>query len=298
MAETTAAPPAETAPAETTTPAPEAAKPAPPPPVKVKLKQGDKEIEEEVPLDKLVEVYRNAEPMRRTAYQRFEEAKKQRDEAARLVGTLKKDTRAALKEAGIDPLEWAEQVIAEHLQQEQMSPEQKEAAALRRELEGFKAKEEEAKKAAEERAAKEAEAKELDRISDLILETCKVEGMPALQKGARGALVVKQLAHLLEAAEERGLELTPQELAQAYKEAVSTDFLGGLQGLQGAALLAAIPPDLRKAIRAAELAAATGKAPAAADPADGLRSEQSRRRKPMTAKELAEYHAKLLEDKQ
>lgn len=297
MAETTAAP-AETAPAETTTPAPEAAKPAAPPPVKVKYKQGEQEIEEDVPLDQLVEVYRNREPMRRAAYQKFEEAKRQRDEAARLVGTLKKDTRAALKEAGIDPLEWAEQVIAEHLQQEQMSPEQKEAAQLRKELEQFKAKEEEAKKAAEEKAAKEAEAKELDRISDLILETCKIEGMPPLKKGASGALVVKQLAHILEAAEDRGLELSPAELAQAYKESVQTDFLGGLQGLQGAALLAAIPADLRKAIRAAELAAATGKTAApAADPADGLRSEQSRRRKPMNAKELAAYHEKLLEEK-
>lgn len=282
-----------TTPAEDVPAAAPAAAPAPRV-ERVKLKVEGKEIEEEVPFEKLVDAYRNAEPIRRTSYQRFEEAKKARDEAQRLVGTLKKDTRAALREAGIDPLEWAEQVIAEHLQAEQMSPAEREAASLKAELAKYKQSEEERAKAEEAAKAKQAEAEQLDRISDLIMETCQQPGMPPLGQGARGALVVKQLAHILEAAEDRGLELTPAELAKAYQEATSNDYVGQLSGLTGAALLKAIPPDVRKALREAELAEATGKKQAPEPSATA--APRPNRRKPMSAKELAAFHAQILEE--
>lgn len=97
--------------------------------------------------------------LERGSFKRFEEAAAMRKQVEEFVGTLRSDTVAALKRAGLNReqiVKLAEDVLSEEIAQAQMSPEQREAMQTKAELERLrKEKEESDKKAKEEAEAAE-----------------------------------------------------------------------------------------------------------------------------------------------
>jgi hypothetical protein len=123
------------------------------------------ELDEGLKLKKseLRDLVKRRKEMDRGANERFQEAAKLRKEAEAeraqaqaLVSGLSKDTKAALRAAGIDPIKFAEQALAEALEEHQLTPEQKRL----RELEAREKarEEEEAQRKADADAQQEAQA--------------------------------------------------------------------------------------------------------------------------------------------
>lgn len=109
---------------------------------------------------RLREIEAKRKEMDRGANERFQQAAKMREEAAaaraeaqELVDGLSKDTKAALRKRGIDPVAFAEQTLAEALEEHSLTPEQKE-------LREYKARE--AQRKAEDDKRKETETQAQD----------------------------------------------------------------------------------------------------------------------------------------
>lgn len=119
-----------------------------------------------------------------------------------------KKLRAYLKAQGVDPEQWAAETIAEAVQEEALTPEQRELAQLRAE----KAERETAAKAAEEKKAKdEHEAKVKGTIKayeDKYIAAMVDYGLP------RTARTVEQLLDIVEAGIDAGLDVSQEAAAQ------------------------------------------------------------------------------------
>jgi hypothetical protein len=160
----------------------------------------------------------------RAASLKFEEAAKLRKEAEAekaqvkaLVDGLSKDAKRALREAGVDPVKFAEQVLAEALEEHSLTPEQKELRELKAEKERREAEE-------AERKAKDAEAQEaavvdqyVDDISTQFLTALKPMNLPAEDLPE----IVARMAHRFEALIDSG---APIDLAAIAEDAMERHY--------------------------------------------------------------------------
>jgi len=116
---------------------------------KVKLDGEEVEVDE----DELIRNYQ----LRKVSDKRLQEGVKARKQAEAFIQMLKADPKKVLSDPrlGIDAKKIAEDIIYEQLQQEMMTPEQKELAEYKAKVQKF---ESEQKRAAEEKARQEAQA--------------------------------------------------------------------------------------------------------------------------------------------
>lgn len=148
----------------------------PEPPRKHKLKIDGEELE--VDEEELKRGYSTQS----AAQRRMREAAEERKKANDIVSTLGRDTKAALKAAGVDPYEFAKKILSEELEDSLLSDEDKELRDFRKE----KTEREESKKAAE--AEKEAARNAVERsqaaefIESEIVEAVQASGMKPTPK--------------------------------------------------------------------------------------------------------------------
>lgn len=128
-------------------------------------------------------------------------------------GTFKdpKKLRNFLKENGYDPEKFAEETIVEAMEQEQLTPEQRELAQLRAE----KAEREAAAKAESEKKAKAEQEKQVDQLvrtyENQFIEAMTSQGLP------RTAQTVMQLTEIVKDGIEAGFDVSPAEAAQILR---------------------------------------------------------------------------------
>lgn len=153
----------------------------------------------------------------RAASLRFEEAsKKEKAAAAReaqaqaLVGELSKDTKAKLRAAGIDPVKFAEETLAEALAEDSLTPEQIEL----RDLKAEKAKRAEEAEAENKRQLASQEDAHVASITDSIandfLSALKPRNLPErdLQE------IVGRMAYRVEALLDSGVPIDLEAIAE------------------------------------------------------------------------------------
>jgi hypothetical protein len=138
--------------------------------------------------DELLRGYQRAA----AANRRFEEAQKARREAEEMRSALAKDPWAALKQAGLDPDQIAQQRILEAIQREQMTPEQRALAEERGKREALEQQIKQ-REVAEQKAKVDSETQaHIQRFNQLIPQAMEQAGLPRDPEAAR--LVVQNLA--------------------------------------------------------------------------------------------------------
>lgn len=186
------------------------------------------------------------------AQQRKEEALREKATAEGLFARLKKggaETRAVLRELGVDPAKVGEEEILEMIAREKLTPEQKREKELHDKLKGF---EDEKKKAEDDKKAavhKEEVQRHADELGGLFTEALIASGLP---KSAAPVLFPRLAAIYLQN-EKAGLESTPEEMAHHAMEGFREVQTGVLGKLQGAELLDYLGPDVVRAVLTANL---------------------------------------------
>lgn len=190
--------------------------------------------------------------MEKAAAKRFQEAAALRKEAEEVISLLKSDPESALARLGLDVDGLAEQRVLRKIEREKMSPEQRKALERDRELQEREAKiraREEEQAAAAERQALEHYEQEFDKV-----------WTPALEKSSlpKTPQVVYRMAELTQLNLTRGIQLEPDQVAEMVADELRGNALAAFKGMTGPQILKNLPPEVRKAIREAELAEVKG----------------------------------------
>ena len=186
---------------------------------KLKLKIDGKEEELDEP-----EVIRLAQ-LGKASNKRFEEAKQMRQQAEQFMEMLRKDPKAVLSNPalGVDLRKFAEEVVWEHIQESSLTPEQKKARDVERELQKYKAQEEEHKKAETERQMQALHQKYASDYDRKITSALQASGLP------KTPATVKRMAEYMFTAVQNGYDLEPSDLV----EQVRKDYQDDIQQLFG-----------------------------------------------------------------
>jgi hypothetical protein len=153
----------------------------------------------------------------RAAEKRFQESRLLEQQVQQFVSELKGDTRAALKKMGIDPRDFAAQVLEDELKKAQMSPEQLEKMELEQEL---KRLQDESKQKEEEFTRREFERvtqQEYERIDNQMTSALDKSDLP------KSPYVVKKLAEYMMIGAQNGIDLTAEDLVPIVREEIMND---------------------------------------------------------------------------
>lgn len=148
------------------------------------------------------------------ADQRLQEAAIMRREAEAMRSMLNDPAKVMdlWRQNGIDPDQIATQRIYERMQQEAMTPEQREIAQLRQQIQERERLAEQEKMTAEERQIEEYRTGYAQWLESNLTEALKAENLP------KSAYWTKQAAFKLKAANDAGVEMSPREAVQAAKD--------------------------------------------------------------------------------
>jgi hypothetical protein len=165
------------------------------------------------------------------------------------VGYMKTNTGEALKHLGIDPRQFAESLLMEAIQYEQLSPEQRELQEAKAKLSKYdkeaKTREEQGKRQ-EFQAQVEVERKRYDTEFSKAMKAAGIES---------DAFAVARLAQYMQSAIRSGnRDVSPMDFVDALKSDFGKSTLGYLKSLPADQLLASIPEEILTRIRQADLA--------------------------------------------
>jgi hypothetical protein len=191
-------------------------KPAPKPKRVVKGKVDG--VEQDIELDDEDYGKFTAKQMRAAAQKSLQEAAQARKEVESFVSALKQNPADALKRLGVDPVKWAEDLVLEHAQTAQLSPEQRAALEWKRKAEELEAQQ----RTEKERLEHEETERETERIRGDLDRT--------FAKAAEGAglkphpYIVARMARIMRAAaEDQDYDLSPEEAATQLKDDLSRE---------------------------------------------------------------------------
>ena len=210
---------------------------------KLKLKIDGKE--EELPEEDVIRLAQ----LGKGAGKRFEEAAQIKKQAEQFINQLKSDPRSVLcnPALGIDAKKLAEEIVWERIQEESLTPEQRQAKALQRELEEYKKREKDAEaQRAQERqqALHEKYASDYDRRITAALQTANLPRTPS---------TVKRMAEYMFAGLQQGHEVSAEDVVPLVRK----DYQEDLQALFGNTdedtLLQIMGESIAKKIRTADL---------------------------------------------
>ena len=190
----------------------------------LKLKVHGEEITEELPFEieenpEVVEYLTKQLQLSKAAQRAMQENSTFQKQVGEFFKDLKSNTKAKLLELGIDPKEFAAQVIEEEIKKAQMSPEQIRQQELEEELNKLKA---EAKKREDE-----FNQKELERLREIEFEKIDTQMTSALEKSdlPKKPYVVRKMAEYMLIGANNGINLTAEDVLPLVRE----ELLGDLQ---------------------------------------------------------------------
>jgi len=151
---------------------------------------------------------------------RFQEAADVRKAAMQFIDELKKNPKKILSDPniGVDLKKFAEEIMNEHIQELEKSPEQREREKLTKELEELKRQREEEKKSTEAKEFSRMQAEHERQLETDISTALDVSGLP------KTARTVRAMADYMMIALENGIELSAQEIAPIVKNTTLSEF--------------------------------------------------------------------------
>lgn len=208
-------------------------------PIKLKLKLDKKEEEMEFDYDKLTRTVQKGI----VADRRFEEAARKEQEVKKMMSEIedrysrltdKQARKMALQDLGVDPVQLAEELMTEYLEEQTMTQEERRI----RELEMFKQQKEREEQELIERFKAQQEEQEMQtyykQIDQQITEALQAEGIN------KNLETVERILQYLRAAHMNGVEITVPEIVERLKndgKAFLKSFVDGKKAEQLAELL-------------------------------------------------------------
>jgi hypothetical protein len=194
----------------------------------LKLKVHGQEYTEELPFEieedpEVVEYLTKQLQLSKAAQRAMQEKSTFEKQVGQFFQDMKSNTKAKLIELGIDPKEFAAQVIEEEIKKAQMSPEQLKQMELEQELARLR----------EEAKAKEEEfnQRELERVRAVEFEKIDTQMTQALDRSdlPRKPYVVRKMAEYMLIGANNGIDLSPEDVLPLVRQ----DLLGDLQEVIG-----------------------------------------------------------------
>lgn len=213
---------------------------------KFKLKVDGQELEEEYDEDRLtVELQKS-----RAADKRFRAAAERTKQIEAALSRVKEDPASFLREvAGLDPYQFAEQLMAAKFNEDLMPEEQRERMKLQKELESYKAREQAAEEAKKTAAKQQFEKQVFEEVERETLEALDELGYE--DKNFVRSTLMPMMADLQIANLQHGIELTPKQLATEVNRRLETIHRKQITSLKGDRLLQYLGEDVvKEAIRA------------------------------------------------
>jgi hypothetical protein len=224
------------------------AKPEPPKPALKKVKVGGRE--ELVDEDELVRTYSKY----KAGEDKFREAAALEKKLRAFTEAFEKDPLSVLTSGKlpIDRKSLGEKLLLEALEEEMLDPRERELRTAQAKLQEFETREQAAKREAEEREVEQR--KEIKRQEITKLFTQALESTPLSRDPETAALAMRDMAMMLRAAKERGIEVSSEDLAKHVHSKYHKSMYSLANSLEGEDLIGFLGEDVVKKIRKADLA--------------------------------------------
>lgn len=227
---------------------------------------------------------------------KFREAAEHRKQVEDFMEAFQKDPLSVLKDKRIpiDRKSLGEKLLLESLEEEMLSPAERETRELKAKLGEYESKEEVAKREAEE--AQREQRKEIKRQEISQLFTKAMESTPLSKDPETAAMVMRDMAFMMRAAKERGIEVSAEELAKHAETKYQKAMYALANTLDGEDLIGFLGESVIKKIRKADLARlkANNQQTQSHKQEDWDAPKSSGQRKPMDAYAAREQARKML----
>jgi hypothetical protein len=181
---------------------------------------------------------------------KFQEAAKIRKQSEQLINLLKTDPMSVLQHPslGHDVRKIAEEFLYQRLQEDKMTPAERELMEVKEKLRQKEAEENAVKEAETEKQNATLRAHYEDEYTKDILSTLKVSGLPQTSS------TVKKMAYYMYQGLERGVELKASDVVKLVEEDYKRDIQEFITPLDSDRLTNFLSEDLLKKIRSIDLA--------------------------------------------
>ncbi len=213
---------------------------------KYKIKVDGEEVDEEVDFNDEAGMV-NRLQLARGAKKRMAEAVSARQKAMDIVKQFEADPESMLSRLGPKGKEIAESYLLKQIQDEMLTPEQKEMRDLKRENETFKQKEAREKAEAEMSVAEKKEFEYAQTFQKTIIDALQTSGLSKSPK------MVMRMAEIMKRNLSLGLELTPADLVSEVREEMLSEFKSVVGDSDGEQLINMFGKELANKIRRADL---------------------------------------------
>lgn len=213
---------------------------------KFKLKVDGEEFEDEVDLNDKEELRKRFQ-LSHAAKKRMGEAKAAEQKALDIVRQFEQDPESMLSRLGPKGREIAEKYLLKQIQDDMLSPQEKEARMTKAKLEKYEAKEKEDQDFKQKSVMEKKEAEYAQGFQTTIIAALNKSGLPKTPE------MVKRMAATMAKNLELGLELTPEDLVSEVKSDVSKILKSIIGDSDGDQLINMFGPDVAKKIRMSDL---------------------------------------------
>lgn len=257
---------------------------------KLKLKVDGSEYEEEIDLDNEEYLVRQLQ-LAKAAQKRMQEASMTKKQAEQFIKMLRQDPIKVLQNPhlGVDFRKIAEDYLAAQLEQELLSPEERQLREYKQKVEEFESEKKRQQEEAEQTQMARLQEHYAQEYDKKITEALSQSGLPKTPK------TVRRMAELMSKNLEFGYELEPKQLVEMVRE----DYLNEIRELIGASegdtLLKILGDDVSNKIRKADLARLKTPAPQQSAKVPTESSRQKRDRTMSTEEWLEEVRRRATE---
>lgn len=188
------------------------------------------------------------------ADQKFREAAEAKKQVEQFMERFQQDPLSILKDKRlpINQRELAEKMLLASLEEEMLTPEQRKLKEYEAKVKDYETKEQAVKREAEERESEQRREIKRQELSQMFAKA--METTPLSKDPETAAMAMRDMAMMLRAAKERGIEVSAEELAQHAQAKYQKAMYSLANQLEGEDLIGFLGEDVIKKIRKADLA--------------------------------------------
>lgn len=213
---------------------------------RIKLKVDGEEIEEEIDWNDRDSRIKDRQ-LSLAAKKRMGEAQAEKRKAFEIIKAFESDPESMLKRLGPKGREIAEKFLLAQINDEMLTPEQKELRALKNENETYKQKDAREKAEREAQVAQQKENEYAQSFQKTIIEALNKSGLPKTPE------LVKRMAAMMSKNLEYGLELSPDDLVAEVKSDLTALFKSIVGDADGDHLIGMFGDDVANKIRKSDI---------------------------------------------
>jgi len=208
---------------------------------KVRIDDQDHEVDEQ----ELVRGYQ----LRKSSDKRFSEANQARKQSEEFIRLLKTDPQKVLSHPsiGLDLKKFAEEYLMTEMQQEMLTPEQRELNDYKSKLAKYEETEKTRKQEEETKAQEAVRQKYSDDYNKQITDALEVSGLPKTEH------TVQRMIHYMHNALKNGYELSANDVTDLVRKDYISDTKALYSNLDGDALISILGDDIGKKLRKSDL---------------------------------------------